>query len=104
MTLPLLVNAAWPRSAGPHGVEAAELAVSAEANGLALPESPRLFADPLVLTERVLAITDVSLGRPCVLAPDAALLCALFDGAVCDQLDLDVLLATSDPWQLRSTT
>ena len=34
---------------------------------------------------------------------DASLLLALFGGALCDELDLDVLMGVHDPWRLRSS-
>jgi hypothetical protein len=57
----LLVNAAWP------GASAAAIR-AAGADGVGLPDSPRLFADPLLATDRVLTETDVPLAGPCVLA------------------------------------
>jgi hypothetical protein len=61
----LLVNAAWPRSDRPRPV--AEIQ-AAGGDGLGLPDSPRLFADPLLATDRVLAETDMAMAGPCVLA------------------------------------
>lgn len=60
----LLVNAAWPRGTAP------DLAVirAAGGDGVGLPDSPRLFDDPLLATDRVLAETDVAMAGPCVLA------------------------------------
>jgi hypothetical protein len=60
----LLVNAAWPREAAP------DLAlIQAEGgDGLGLPDSPRLFDDPLLATDRVLTETGVAMAGPCVLA------------------------------------
>jgi hypothetical protein len=59
----LLVNAAWP---GPEPPVATIRAAGAD--GLGLPDSPRLFADPLLATDRVLTETDVAAAGPCVLA------------------------------------
>lgn len=61
----LLVNAAWPHA---DGAAAAATIRAAGGDGLGLPDSPRLFADPLLATERVLAESDVALAGPCVLA------------------------------------
>ncbi|SHG70261.1 hypothetical protein SAMN05443575_2585 [Jatrophihabitans endophyticus] len=64
MTRPrLVVNAAWPDVTG------AEIALArdAGADGVGLPDSPRLFPDPLLATERLLVDTDVALAGPCVL-------------------------------------
>lgn len=60
----LLVNAAWPRGSAP------DLAViqAAGGDGVGLPDSPRLFDDPLLATDRVLAETDMAMAGPCVLA------------------------------------
>lgn len=83
----VIVNAAWPMAAGPHGVDAAALALASGADGLGLPESPRLFDDPLIITERVLAGTDAPFAGPCVLSlglrhpgPVAAALRTLAEG------------------------
>lgn len=67
--LPLLVNAAWP-SPQPDAAPAtlAERVSAAGADGIGLPDSPRLFPDPLIGTERLLASTGVTLAGPCVLA------------------------------------
>lgn len=61
----LLVNAAWPHA---DGAAAAATIQAAGGDGLGLPDSPRLFDDPLLATDRVLAETDIALAGPCVLA------------------------------------
>lgn len=67
MTPRILVNAAWP-SAPPTALdESAGQVVAAGGDGLALPDSPRVFADPLVLTERMLTDPQVPLAGPCAL-------------------------------------
>jgi hypothetical protein len=64
----LLVNAAWPRAGGPRPADVAAAIQAAGGDGLGLPDSPRLFDDPLLATDRVLAETDVAMAGPCVLA------------------------------------
>jgi alkanesulfonate monooxygenase SsuD/methylene tetrahydromethanopterin reductase-like flavin-dependent oxidoreductase (luciferase family) len=64
----LLVNAAWARSAEVDPVHAAAEIVRYGGDGLGFPDSPRLFADPFVTAERVLASTDVPLAGPCVVS------------------------------------
>ncbi len=64
----LLVNAAWPRADGPRPAEVAAAIQAAGGDGIGLPDSPRLFEDPLLATDRVLAETDVAMAGPCVLA------------------------------------
>lgn len=65
---PLVVNAAWPPEAGPAWSEIAAPLADAGADGIGLPDSPRLFPDPLITTERILAGTSVALAGPCVLS------------------------------------
>jgi len=63
----VLLNAARPwGEAGP--VEVARVASKAGLDGVGLADSPLLFADPLMSTDRVLAETDLSVAGPCVLS------------------------------------
>jgi alkanesulfonate monooxygenase SsuD/methylene tetrahydromethanopterin reductase-like flavin-dependent oxidoreductase (luciferase family) len=61
----LLVNAAWP-----HTVDVAAASATVLGNGgqgIGFPDSPRLFPDPFLSTERLLTGTPVPLAGPCVL-------------------------------------
>lgn len=63
----VLLNVARPwAEAGP--VEVAELAAAAGLDGVGLADSPALFPDPLIATERVLTSTNLPLAGPCVLS------------------------------------
>lgn len=62
----LLVNAAWPR--GPVMNRVAADVAAAGGDGVGVPDSPRLFADPFLATERLLAETDLALAGPCAIA------------------------------------
>lgn len=64
----LLLNAAWPHAAGPAADQVAADVAAAGGDGVGLPDSPRLFADPFLATERLLAGTDLALAGPCVVA------------------------------------
>jgi alkanesulfonate monooxygenase SsuD/methylene tetrahydromethanopterin reductase-like flavin-dependent oxidoreductase (luciferase family) len=64
----LLVNAAWPVDEAPSAADTAAVAIAAGADGVGVPDSPRLFPDPLLATERLLSGTNVPLAGPCVLA------------------------------------
>ncbi|MGY1986427.1 LLM class flavin-dependent oxidoreductase [Blastococcus sp. SYSU DS0669] len=61
----VLLNSAEPWGAG-DAVATAEQALAAGADGVGLADSPRLFPDCLVETERVLAGTAAGLAGPCV--------------------------------------
>lgn len=62
----VLLNVARPwGDAGP--VEVAKAAMTAGLDGVGLADSPTLFPDPLIATERVLAGTALALAGPCVL-------------------------------------
>jgi alkanesulfonate monooxygenase SsuD/methylene tetrahydromethanopterin reductase-like flavin-dependent oxidoreductase (luciferase family) len=65
--LPLLMNVARPRGES-DPVTLAERALAAGLDGIGLADSPRLFPDALIETERVLSSTDSSLAGPCVLS------------------------------------
>ena len=67
MTARLLVNAAWDATRSASLPHLAATVTAAGADGVALPDSPQVFADPLVLTERLLGATEVPLAGPCVL-------------------------------------
>ncbi|HEY0558832.1 MAG TPA: hypothetical protein VGD03_00985 [Frankiaceae bacterium] len=62
-----MVNAAWPPGEGPRGLAVADLVEQVGADGIGLPDSPRLFGDPIVLTERLLTGSTLPLVGPCVL-------------------------------------
>lgn len=63
----VLLNAARPwDDAGP--VELAQLAAAAGLDGVGLADSPQLFPDPLIATERVLSGTALPVAGPCVLS------------------------------------
>ncbi|MDP5181217.1 LLM class flavin-dependent oxidoreductase [Blastococcus sp. BMG 814] len=61
----VLLNSAAPWGAG-DAVATAEHALAAGADGVGLADSPRLFPDCLVETQRVLAGTGARLAGPCV--------------------------------------
>ncbi|MGY1721465.1 LLM class flavin-dependent oxidoreductase [Blastococcus sp. SYSU DS0533] len=61
----VLLNSAAPWGAG-DAVATAERALAAGADGVGLADSPRLFPDCLVETERVLAGSEARLAGPCV--------------------------------------
>lgn len=61
----VLLNSAAPWGAG-DAVATAEHALAAGADGIGLADSPRLFPDCLVETQRVLAATGAPLAGPCV--------------------------------------
>jgi alkanesulfonate monooxygenase SsuD/methylene tetrahydromethanopterin reductase-like flavin-dependent oxidoreductase (luciferase family) len=63
---PVLLNVARPWGET-DAVTVAEHALAAGFDGVGLADSPRLFPDPLVQTERVLAATPARLAGPCVL-------------------------------------
>jgi alkanesulfonate monooxygenase SsuD/methylene tetrahydromethanopterin reductase-like flavin-dependent oxidoreductase (luciferase family) len=63
----ILLNLARPAGTA-DPVELARDALAAGLDGVALADSPRLFPDCLVETERVLAGTDARLAGPCVLS------------------------------------
>jgi alkanesulfonate monooxygenase SsuD/methylene tetrahydromethanopterin reductase-like flavin-dependent oxidoreductase (luciferase family) len=67
VTPPVLLNLARPWGEA-DAVALAARAVAAGLDGVGLADSPRLFPDPLVETERVLSETDARLAGPCVLA------------------------------------
>lgn len=63
----VLLNVARPwDEVGP--VHVARLAEAAGLDGVGLADSPALFPDPLIATERVLAATTLRLAGPCVLS------------------------------------
>jgi alkanesulfonate monooxygenase SsuD/methylene tetrahydromethanopterin reductase-like flavin-dependent oxidoreductase (luciferase family) len=65
--IPVVLNVA--RAYGQaDALETARTAVAAGLDGVGLPDSPRLFADSLVETERVLAGSTARLAGPCVLS------------------------------------
>lgn len=61
----LLLNIAAPWG-GPDAVETAERALAAGLDGVGLVDSPRLFPDGFVETERILDATAARLAGPCV--------------------------------------
>ena len=61
----VLLNVAHPWGAA-DAVDAAARARAAGLDGVGLVDSPRLFPDPFVETERILAATDALLAGPCV--------------------------------------
>lgn len=63
----LLLNAARPWDA-PGPVQVAREAEAAGLDGLGLADSPMLFADPLLATDRVLDATGLRVAGPCVLS------------------------------------
>jgi alkanesulfonate monooxygenase SsuD/methylene tetrahydromethanopterin reductase-like flavin-dependent oxidoreductase (luciferase family) len=63
----ILLNVARPAGQA-DPVELAEAAIAAELDGVALADSPRLFPDCLVETERVLSATPARLAGPCVVS------------------------------------
>jgi alkanesulfonate monooxygenase SsuD/methylene tetrahydromethanopterin reductase-like flavin-dependent oxidoreductase (luciferase family) len=65
--LPVLMNVARPREEA-DPVAIAERALAAGLDGIGIADSPRLFPDALIETERVLSSTDSSLAGPCVLS------------------------------------
>lgn len=67
MTPFLLLNVARPWGET-DPVTLASTAVAAGMDGVGLADSPRLFPDPLVSTERVLRDTEARLAGPCVLS------------------------------------
>lgn len=63
----VLLNVARPwDEAGP--VDVAQLVANAGLDGVGLADSPALFPDPLIATERVLTGTALSVAGPCVLS------------------------------------
>jgi alkanesulfonate monooxygenase SsuD/methylene tetrahydromethanopterin reductase-like flavin-dependent oxidoreductase (luciferase family) len=65
--LPVLMNLARPRGES-DPVTLAERVLAAGLDGIGLADSPRLFPDCLIETERVLSRTDSPLAGPCVLS------------------------------------
>ena len=65
--IPVLMNVARPRGEA-DPVALAQKALAAGLDGIGLAESPRLFPDALIETERVLCGTDSALAGPCVLS------------------------------------
>lgn len=65
--LPVLMNVARPRGVS-DPVTLAEKALAAGLDGIGFADSPRLFPDALIETERVLSRTDASLAGPCVMS------------------------------------
>ncbi|SCG68069.1 LLM class flavin-dependent oxidoreductase [Micromonospora humi] len=63
----IVLNVARPAGEA-DPVELADAALAAGLDGVALADSPRLFPDCLVETERVLAATAVRVAGPCVLS------------------------------------
>ncbi len=61
----LLLNLARPFGAG-DAVEAANHALASGLDGVSFADSPRLFPDPWIESERVLSATAVALSGPCV--------------------------------------
>lgn len=64
---PVLLNVARPWGET-SPVSVAQVAAAAGLDGVGLADSPTLFPDPLIATERVLSETSVSLAGPCVLS------------------------------------
>ena len=65
--LPVLMNIARPRGES-DPVALAQRAIAAGLDGIGVADSPRLFSDCLIETERVLSRTDAALAGPCVLS------------------------------------
>lgn len=65
--IPVLINVARPRDES-DPVALAQRSLAAGLDGIGLAESPRLFPDALIETERVLSSTDSALAGPCVLS------------------------------------
>lgn len=64
----VLVNVAWPAEATPDLADVVAAVTGAGADGIGVPDSPRIFPDPFVQSERLLAGTDAALAGPCVLS------------------------------------